>query len=110
MPKIDKVEGKSSASSSIAASSKGSMDKAVKKAIHDNLKGMSAQELHGTLDAEGMTCFQRIAERKRKHLENPAEFPLGSKFYKDKSIVDGSGWWVVPGVSGRGVVVVSSRR
>ena len=87
MPKIDKVEGKGAAGSSScskAAKKNGNLDTAVKKAINDNLKGMTAQELHGTTDAGGMTCYQRIAERKRKHLESPDEFPLGAKFYKDK--------------------------
>ena len=83
MTKIDKVVGQEPGSSNAAKKESHALDKAVKKAINDNLRGMSAQELHGTLDDSGMTCYQRIAERKRKNKESPDEFPLGAKFYKD---------------------------
>jgi hypothetical protein len=53
----------------------------VEKAIFDNLRTLSAQELDGNRDGEGHTCRDRLVQRKRKHHESPKGNPLGKVFY-----------------------------
>ena len=82
MPRIDEVE-KAEPTRSTRSLQKRNTDKEVKKAINDNLKGMSNTELHGTQDNEGYTCYQKIAQRRRLNRENPTQYPCGGTFYKD---------------------------
>ena len=53
---------------------------AVKKAIRDNLKIWSAQELDGNRDCEGFTARGRLTDAKTMHLADPKKFPIGKFF------------------------------
>jgi hypothetical protein len=86
MPKIDEVE-RAQPKRTARTLEKKNTDKEAKKAINDNMKGMTNDELHGTLDSEGYTCYQRIAQRKRLHRTDPQAFPCGANFYKDTHII-----------------------
>jgi CRISPR/Cas system type I-B associated protein Csh2 (Cas7 group RAMP superfamily) len=83
MPKIDDVEANAKQPRSTRVLKRNTTDKDVKRAIADNLKDMSNEELYSTTDSEGFTCFQRIAERKRLHKEDSDRYPVGANFYKD---------------------------
>ena len=82
MPKIDSLDTKAVVSA--RSLKRRSTDAEVKKAVADNLKGMSSQELHGHVDSEGQTCVQRLVERKRLNKADAKQYPLGATFYKDR--------------------------
>jgi hypothetical protein len=57
---------------------------AVEKAVHDNFKGWDAADIHGSKDPEtGLTLYETIADRKKKHAQDPKAFPMGSRWYKE---------------------------
>lgn len=81
MPAIDSLDAKKAVVKRQLR--KHNTEKEVRKAIADNLKGMTAAELHAHADKEGKTCAQRLAERKRAHRTDPVANPVGANFYKD---------------------------
>ena len=50
---------------------------------YDSLKGMDADEVYNMVDEDNHTCFWHICDRKRKHREDPAKYPVGGIFYKE---------------------------
>jgi len=58
-------------------------DVEVKQAIKDNLKDFTAAELHTNTNADGQTCVQVLADRKRKNREDKRRYPCGGPFYED---------------------------
>ena len=39
--------------------------------------------MDGSRDADGLTCRQKIKERKELNAQNPGKYPLGKKFYDE---------------------------
>ena len=59
------------------------MKEAIRKAINDNLKGMTVTELDGSLDADGRTCRQALKYRKQLHFQDADKYPCGKLFYNE---------------------------
>ena len=59
-------------------------DAMVAKYIGDNFKGWSQNDIHGHPDQEtGMSLWETVADRKRKHKEEPKLYPMGSRWYRE---------------------------
>ena len=59
------------------------LEEAVRKAIHDNMKGWTDMEINGNRDSEGKTAKDRLRERKELANKFPGEFTCGRKFYTE---------------------------
>jgi len=54
----------------------------VQKAIRDNLRDWTPEEIDGNRCPQGFTARETLTKRKRDNRENPRRFPLGKKFYE----------------------------
>lgn len=59
-------------------------DATIAKCIGDNFKGFSQNDIHGHPDPEtGMSLWETVVDRKRKHKEEPKLYPMGSRWYRE---------------------------
>ena len=62
-------------------------DEYVKRALRDTYPDFDGVEIDGTLDDDGKTLREKLADRKRKNRDDPKNFPLGKAFHDENKAI-----------------------